>query len=194
VKTTDREYAEIADKAEARVIGGGPAGTLRAYQAFHPNAAIYIVEYRGRTVWMTSKQHAIWHEVQKYWRRGQRDTLARIATIVGCSKASVSRFLRRLDLWRFIDLATIRGRKGGTWIFTRYVAEPPERWTMSKRNRLRAMLAQRVKRIAYLELRDAMEQARARLHLNQRPVKIGSTGATFQAATGKQMTFGGDNM
>jgi hypothetical protein len=188
----------MADKGERRDYGGGPTGTLRAYQAFHPNAAIYMVTYRGRTVWMTSKQHAIWHEVQKYWRRGQRDTLARIATIVGCSKASVSRFLRRLDLWRFIDLATIRGRGAlaGTYIFTRgnpYMEEP-QRWTESRRQRLRKLLALRVKREAMWELREAMEQARARLHLNQRPVKIGSTGATLIPLTGKQMPLSGEGM
>ena len=43
-------------------IGGGPEIALRAYQAFHPNAAIYTVTYRGRTVWMTSKQQHIWHD------------------------------------------------------------------------------------------------------------------------------------
>ena len=191
---TAHVYAAIADKEEKRSMGGGPIGTLRAYQAFHPDAAIYTVTYRGRTVWMTSKQQAIWHEVQKYWRRGQRDTLSRIASIVGCSKATVSRFLRRLDLWRFIDLATVRGKGGGTYIFTRYQNEPPERWTMSRRNRLRKLLALRVKREALWELRYQLEQARARLHLNPRPVKIGSTGATFTALTGSQMAIDGEAM
>jgi len=166
-----------------RAFGGGPVGTLRAYQAFHPNAAIYIVTYRGRTVWMTSKQQHIWHEVQKYWRRGKRDTLARIATIVGCSRATVSRFLRRLDLWRFIDLASIRGKGGGTYIFTRKnpYMEPFKRWTMSMRARVRVALAKQVKRWALEELGLPQEW--------QRPVKGGSTGATFTALTGSQMTL-----
>ena len=116
---------------------------LRAYQAFHPNASIYIVAYRGREVWMTSKQQAIWHEVQKYWHRGKRDTLGRIAEQVGCSRATVSRFLRRLDLWRFIDLATLRGRNGGTYVFTRRdpYNEKPRRWTMHARERIRNVYA-----------------------------------------------------
>ena len=135
-------YIVEADRADAP-IGGGPIGALRAYQAYHPDAAIYTVTYRGRTVWMTSKQQAIWHEVQKYWHRGKRDTLARIAGIVGCSRATVSRFLRRLDLWRFLDLVTLRGRNGGTYIFTRKdpYNEAPRRWTMSAREAIRNLHA-----------------------------------------------------
>jgi hypothetical protein len=149
---------------------------------------------------MTSKQQAIWHEVQKYWRRGKRDTLARIAAVVGCSKATVSRFLRRLDLWRFINLATIRGKGGGTYIFSRRnpYDEPHERWTMSKRNRLRALLAARVKRE---QLRALFEQAedylwyyRRRVGKPPTPVKTGNTGATFIATEGIQLTLSGDKM
>jgi hypothetical protein len=178
--------------------GGGAASALRAYQAYHPNAAIYMVTYRGRTVWMTSKQRAIWHEVQKYWRRGTRDTLERIAKACGCSKATVSRFLRRLDLWRFLNLATIRGHGGGTYIFTRNnpYMEEEHHWTESKRQRLRRMLAVRVKRNQLRELlENKMVQARLRM-LHQRlgakpkpPVKIGSTGATFPTTQGLQLAL-----
>jgi hypothetical protein len=185
-------YRDEAENGSGFFQGGGPQSALRAYQAYHPDAAIYTVTYRGRTVWMTSKQQAIWHEVQKYWRRGQRDTLARIAVVVGCSKATVSRFLRRLDLWRFIDLATIRGRNGGTYIFTRDQQEPPERWTMSKRARLRAMLAERVKRNQMRELQPLLDTIR--LRFKPRPVKVGSTGATFTATTGRQQTLSGEEM
>jgi hypothetical protein len=137
-----RDYSHTLNP-DSLWYGGGPVGTLRAYQAFHPNAAIYTVTYRGRTVWMTSKQQHIWHEVQAYWRRGKRDTLARIAKVVGCSRATVSRFLRRLDLWRFLDLVTLRGRNGGTYIFTRRdpYNETPQRWTMATRQRIRNLYA-----------------------------------------------------
>ena len=173
-------------------VGGGPIGALRAYQAFHPDAAIYTVTYRGRTVWMTSKQQAIWHEVQKYWRRGQRDTLARIASVTGASKATVSRFLRRLDLWRFIDLATVRGNGGGTYVLTRATVEPFKRWTMSARARVRALLAARVKREAYEEMQYWLGEQRRRL--NPIPVKTGSTGATFTATKGVQIAIEGEGM
>src|SRR4249920_2288946 len=115
----DHSMSVYAKENGGKGIWSSNGMALRAYQAFHPDAAIYTVTYRGRTVWMTSKQQAIWHEIGKYWNRGKRDTLARIAGIVGCSRATVSRFLRRLDLWRFIDLVTLRGRNGGTFIFTR---------------------------------------------------------------------------
>lgn len=157
---------------ERNWVGGGNVSALRSYQAHHPNAAIYTVEYRGRTVWMTSKQHAIWREVRTYWRRGKRDTLARIAKVVGCSRATVSRFLRRLDLWRFIDLASLRGRNGGTFVFTRKWEEF-RRWTESARQRIRRMLATRVKRWQREEL------AEQRMQSQQGSIKVGSTGATL---------------
>lgn len=167
-------------------FGGGPVGSLRAYQAFHPNAAIYTVTYRGRTVWMTSKQRAIWHECKKYWKRGKRDTLARIAKQVGCSRATVSRFLRRLDLWRFIDLATLRGRHGGTYIFTRInpYMETPRRWTMRLREAYRARLAERIRREAYALLHPLIQayrdaHPRRVIEPRQGAFLIGSTDATY---------------
>lgn len=167
-------------------VGGGDIGALRAYQAFHPNAAIYTVTYRGRTVWMTSKQRAIWHEAQKYWMRGKRDTLGRIAKLVGCSRATVSRFLRRLDLWRFIDLAALRGRNGGIYILTRTdpYNETPRRWTMAARERMRNAIAGYIRRGAEARLAPLLARYRhPRPALpkgvsEQMPLR-GSTGATF---------------
>lgn len=171
-------------------VGGGPESALRAYQAHHPDAAIYTVTYRGRTVWMTSKQHAIWYEAKQYNHRDKRDTLQRIADVVGCSKATVSRFLRRLDLWRFIDLATIRGRNGGTYILTRRnpYEERPQRWTMAKRDRIRAALAARIKRGKLAIVEPMLERYRNRHPVpllpywktaEQQGFGLGSTGATF---------------
>lgn len=172
---------------------GGPMASLRAYVHHHPDAAIYTVTYRGRTVWMTSKQQHIWHEVNKYWKRGKRDTLARIALVVGCSKATVSRFLRRLDLWRFIDLVTLRGRNGGTYVFTRKdpYNETPRRWTVSARERIRNL------RAAYIRARmlKAVEPMLLRYRQPRKPVPLpievvgqmnlsGSTDATFKRPTG----------
>jgi hypothetical protein len=183
-------YAAQADKGERREYGGGPLGSLRAYQAFHPDAAIYTVTYRGRTVWMTSKQRAIWHEVQKYWKRGKKQVLQDIADATGASKPTVSRFLRRLDLWRFIDLVTIRGHGGGTYIFTRK-NEPAQRWTMSKRARIRALLANRVRREAIRELKPLLDMMRERLHLNAvRPSKV----VVRVKLSGEQMRFSGEGM
>jgi hypothetical protein len=181
--------AAINDNRKSVQYGGGQIGSLRAYQAFHPNAAIYVVTYRGRTVWLTSKQQAIWHECQKYWNRGKRDTLARIAKVVGCSRATVSRFLRRLDLWRFINLMTVRGRHGGTYVLTRRdpYNETPRRWTMSMRERVRNTIAARIRRKA----QEALEPMLAR-YRQPKPVLppywetalqgaflSGSTGATY---------------
>lgn len=174
-------------------VSPGPVSALRAYQHWHPNAAIYTVEYRGRTVWMTSKQRAIWHEVKQYWRRGTRDTLERIAKAVHCSRATVSRFLRRLDLWRFIDLATIRGRKGGTYVLTRAVNEPYQRWTLNSRAQVRARIALRIRRKLLEALRPALDRVKLPprptppqwwLDAKQGTFKIGSTDATFTRLSG----------
>lgn len=177
-------------------IGGGPESALRAYQAYHPDAAVYMVTFNGRTVWMTSKQRAIWSYAQRYHVRGIRLTMAKIAAKVGCSPATVSRFLRRLDLWRFIDLATLQGRSGGTYIFTRTgkgneadMNASGARHTMSSRARARAFLAAMVKR-AQLAKAEAMLAARRtpprpwKGYGSQEgiwwPGKVGSTGATFR--------------
>jgi hypothetical protein len=171
--------------------GGGDVAALRAYQAYHPNAAIYTVTYRGRTVWMTSRQQAIWHEVQAYWKRGKRDTLARIAKVAHCSRASVSRFLRRLDLWRFIDLVTVRGRNGGTWIMTRRTNEPYQKWTLSARNRARQALARALRKQQLARLEPNLHRLPPRRKLpdwwkeaSQQAYRIGSTDATFTRLSG----------
>ena len=182
--TTDLYQAGAKREEKRGGTYGGPLVALRAYQHWHPDAAIYTVTYRGRTVWMTSKQQAIWHEVQKYWKRGKRDTLARIATQVGCSRATVSRFLRRLDLWRFIDLATIRGRNGGTYIFTRRYNEIPRRWTTSARKRVRDLLAQHIRRSAYEWLQPLLDEyrranPRRAIEPMQGVWQTGSTDATY---------------
>ena len=190
-------YATEADKQseqdDRRLYGGGPESALRVYQAFHPDAAIYTVTYRGRTVWMTSKQQHIWHEVNKYWKRGKRDTLARIATVVGCSRATVSRFLRRLDLWRFIDLATLRGRNGGTYIFTRKdpYNETPRRWTMSARERIRNLRAAYIRHNLLKAVEPMLLRYRQPRKPDPLPIEVvgqmdlsGSTDATFKRPTG----------
>src|SRR4029077_15254412 len=91
--------------------------------------------------------------------REKRDTLERIAAVVGCSRATVSRFLRRLDLWRFIDLVTLRGRGGGTFIFTR-TWEEPQRWTMRARDRIRHFRAWLIRRDALIALEPMLVKYR----------------------------------
>jgi DNA-binding transcriptional regulator GbsR (MarR family) len=146
-------------------IGGGPLSALRLYRAHHPDARIYDVTYRGRTVWMTLKQFAIWREALKYYKRGKRTTLEQIAKTVGCSKSTVSRFLTRLDLWRFIDYVTLLGRTGGTYIFTRKdifseadANESGARITQAARKKARYRLAMSVKRRILEELRPVLAQ------------------------------------
>jgi hypothetical protein len=104
---------------------------------------------------MTLKQFAIWREIQQYRQRGKLLTLGRIAETVGCSRATVSRFLRRLDLWRFIDCFSLRGRGGGVIIMTRrdpFVEEDAmasgARITRKTRNRARARMAREFKKAA----------------------------------------------
>jgi Bacterial regulatory proteins, crp family len=188
-------YATPHDIRKATRYGGGPIGALRAYQSFHPDAAIYDVTYRGRTVWMTSKQRAIWHEVNKYWLRGKRDTLERIARLCGCSRATVSRFLRRLDQWRFIDLITFRGHGGGVYVFTRRANERPRVWTKAERFAARARLAIMYRRH---QMQQALEPMLARYRdkrttapasplqytFTGEPDLIGNTGATLRSTYG----------
>lgn len=96
--------------------GGGPRSALRAYRAYHPMTRVHIVEYRGRTVWMTDKQFNLWCYIRAMQNRNQKLTLVQIAKRIRYSRASISKFLHRLDFWRFVDLVTLRGRGGGIFI------------------------------------------------------------------------------
>lgn len=131
---------------------GGPEASLRAYRHWHPDARIHLVTHRGRSVWMSDRQYDIWGYVKDYHRRNRRLTLAMIAAYARCSRATVSRFLRRLDLWRFIDLATLVGRFGGTWIKSRKTTTADrEPWkagasiTFASRKRARDRMAARIR-------------------------------------------------
>ena len=145
--------------------GGGDFAALRAYRAHHPAARIYDVTFNGRTVWMTLKQFAIWREALVYHKRGQRTTLAAIAETVGCSKSTVSRFLTRLDLWRFIDYVALIGRRGGTWIMTRVrpnsdapFHDAGARITRASRRRARDNMALRLRAIMQRTLQPMLDK------------------------------------
>lgn len=113
-------YYEIRknDDRKGWVTVGGDGFALRAYQHWHPIATIHTVSFNGREFWLTGKQLSIWTYVMGYYRRGKRCTLAAIAEYANCSRATVSRFLKRLDLWRVVDAISIRGRNGGMYLFT----------------------------------------------------------------------------
>jgi len=177
--------------------GGGDASALRSYRAHHPAARIYDVTYRGRTVWMTLKQFAIWREALKYYKRGKRTTLDKIARTVGCSKSTVSRFLVRLDLWRFIDYISIVGRNGFTIIQTR--RDVYSEWdanlsgarvTIASRKKARNLMAAMVKREIMRRLHPILQHIRGLHPYDDDPyppsvffdiplMKLGRTGGTF---------------
>lgn len=166
--------------------GGGSISALRAYRAYHPAARCHIVEYRGRRVWMTDKQFNIWHIFQSYHRRNRWFTLKTIADYAGCSKATVSRFLHRLDLWRFIDIAISRGRNGGVWVQARrHPFFDAEMW------RAGAKVTKQSRKIAQsilFKMVKEWEAQKAAAKALRDAVNSGNTGATF---AGKQTEFWG---
>lgn len=168
--------------------GGGFQGTLRAYRAHHPGTRVHMVTYRGRTVWMTDRQYAIWNAAMwwtKHHGRNSRTTLAVIARRANCSKASASRFLRRLDLWRFLDYAVLVGRKGGTWLRRRsapFVMEPDAwlagaRHTWASRKKARDLMAKSIR--LTLELRYSAFREHVQVWSADWVPGPGSTDATF---------------
>ena len=175
----------------AALSRGSGAVPLRIYEAYHPDARINFVTYRGRTVWMTQKQFTIWKFVQNYKVRHRRLRMADVARFCGCSVASVSRFLRRLDLWRFIDLATLRGRTGGTWIVTRHINSSIERdanlagarhtWQSRQRarDRLLSVIIKNAKRLKALAPRQIPVDPIYR-GMQLPLVPTGSTGAKYE--------------
>lgn len=126
--------------------------------------------------------------------RSKRTTTREIGLQAGCSTASVSRFLRKLDLWRWIDLATMVGRRGGVWVFTnRHKAKDRDMWlagarhTWASRKRARDRIVARIRR-------EMVEKSQARLaaHLASifkpeqmaLPLAMSNTGATFRSRKG----------
>jgi len=172
----------VSAPGESRTrTGGGEVSALRAYKAYHPDAAIHIVTYRGQSRWMTGKQFDIWNCIQAGFRRHKRITLDYIAKLVHCHRSTVSRTLHRFDLWRFIDLAVVRGRSGGVYVYTRRQPAMDEQMQLSGAKITRAtrriaqtMLAKMiVERERYMA---AIEALRARWLMM---VNTGNTVATF---------------
>lgn len=194
----DTDYATVMGREMWQ--GGGDMASLRLYRSHHPHARIYPVTFRGRNVWMTLKQFAIWRECLVYKRRGKRLTLQKLSEITGASRSTISRFLRRLDFWRFIDLATIVGRNGGTFIFTNTnpfadagAWDAGARITQKGRKRARFLLAQRIKLAALARMKPMLDAVRiVRLPWWKMPVEqqtawseqTGNTGATFTRGFG----------
>ena len=158
--------------------GGGYPGTLRAYRAYHPAARVHIVTFRDRTVWMTGKQLEIWNAAKWYMHRhkNSRATLADIAARANCSRATASRFLRRLDLWRWLDYIAIVGRKGGAWLRRRLA---PHRDAIAWLSGARITMATR--KLARARMARALVR-RLRLEADYLAA-LGNTGATFRVAS-----------
>jgi hypothetical protein len=162
---------------------------LRCYVSYHPNAHINLITYNGRTVWMTQKQYGIWRVVLNYKMRGKWTTLDMIAARASrfgpkVSVATVSRFLRRLDLWRFIDLVTLSGRRGGTVILTRRAKTADrEAWlagariTYASRKKARDIMLRRVRRLWDDFFRGPT---------TPKSVPTGSTGAKYRSLWGQE--------
>jgi hypothetical protein len=160
------------------------SGVLRIYTQFHPDARVNFVEHRGRTVWMTQKQFEIWKFVKDYHNRGKRLTTGIIAARCHCSRATVSRFLRRLDLWRFIDLASWVGRRGGVWVKTRKATTRERdawlagaRHTWESRKKARDLLIVKLRREWERKVRDKYHAPDYRGV--QLDLALSSTDATF---------------
>ena len=167
------------------------SAALRCYFSYHPDAHINLITYNGRTVWMTQKQYGIWRTVLDYKMRGKWTTLEMIAAKAsrygrGVSVATVSRFLRRLDLWRFIDLVTLSGRRGGTVILTRRAkTRDREAWlagariTYATRKQARDLLLRKIRR-----LWD--DRISPRDPVTYQPAPGGSTGAKYRSLWGRE--------
>ena len=163
---------------------------LRAYKHHHPDARVHVVEVNGRVVWLTGKQYDIWCFVRASHHRRVKLRLAVIATACNCSRATVSRFLTRLDLWRFVNVVSRVGRLGGIWILSR---KAPSTTREADANLAGAKHTLRSRRIArdrmWLEYKRWLEDARQVTVKRARPNRpapaiSGSTGATFMRLWG----------
>jgi hypothetical protein len=191
--TVVHEYANQADASEQKHYRESVSPLpgiqhLRAYRHYHPATRVHVVEANGRVVWMTGKQYDIWCFVRASHHRRVKLRLAEIAKACHCSRATVSRFLTRLDLWRFVNIISRVGRLGGVWVMTR---KAPSTTAEADANLSGAKHTLRSRRIArdrmWIEFRRHLEDtAQARTARNRKPTPKapdtrpgGSTDATF---------------
>lgn len=180
-------------------LGHAELAALRAYQTYHADATIYTVAFAGRTFWLTGKQLSLWHQIMRPSIRGRRTTLDAMAERAMCSRATVSRFLKRLDLWRVVDVATMPGRRGGTYILTVHKRmDDASIWlsgakpTYASRRIARDRIAQAIRRLQLNRLKPILARYRLPprpwhtrmgggwLSTNQPTLLGGNTDATFR--------------
>ena len=103
--------------------GAGIAALTRAYQPRHPNIRFLPLRFPGRGIQLgTAKQYRLWQVISREVdslpeRKSWRVTLQQLADRVGLSRSQISRFLRKLDWWRAIDVCAIPGRHGCVYIW-----------------------------------------------------------------------------
>lgn len=164
-----------------------PIDPLVRFRNYHPTARVDWVTRNGRTVWMTRKMMRLLALCDRYWTRGQRTTMARLAAEARCSRSYVSRVLRRFDLWRFFNVTTFRGRNGGTYVTT--IKGRAMDWAMRHAG---ARVTMATRRLANIKAQAAMKAAAwyRKTHPFTGPVqlqfrmpahrrKVGNTDATF---------------
>jgi len=105
------------------MVWGGDAALTLAYRPRHPNIRFMKLRFPSRGIELgTERQYYLWRFISgqidglpdgKSWRT----SLAKLAAAVGLSRSQVSRFLRKLDWWRAIDLCAIPGRGGAIYIW-----------------------------------------------------------------------------
>ena len=186
-------YAAMSDDSSYSRFSGNPLPGiqhLRAYKHHHPQARVHVIEVNGRVVWLTGKQYDIWCFVRASHHRKVKLRLVDIAKACHCSRATVSRFLSRLDLWRFVNVVSRVGRLGGVWILSR---KAPGTTAEADANLAGAKHTLRSRRIArnrmWIEFRRYLEGHRqdalkARPQYTPSPGMGGSTGATFMTLWG----------
>jgi len=142
-----------------------PYALLRVYRGYHPFARIYNVRVNGVMRWLTGNQVGILKYFDSSHNRHKQLTLNKIATAVRCSRATVSRFLRRLAQWGAFDYLSRMGRGGWVIVSTRKdksadgaLWEAGAQRTREAMTRMRGIMVR--KRDQYKELatmRDKME-------------------------------------
>lgn len=91
------------------------AALMVPYIPLNPHVAFIPVEFNGIRTVMSLRHWRMWREISS---RGMRwnTTLGEIAERTGLSRSVISRNLRSMEFRRWIDLATIRGPRGGVYI------------------------------------------------------------------------------
>lgn len=143
-ESTIAHYVRLADKAEYgyQTYGGDASiAALRCFRGYHPQARLTWMEADGQRRWMTPTMLRIHAVLSRESLRpnGELVKLRAMADEARTSPGYFSKVLLRFEAWGMFASESIRGRKGGLYVWARKVGDTFERYAIDARIHMRVL-------------------------------------------------------